>query len=480
MKKLFILLLALIISLLCFSSCDFDLDSLLSSGEGGGESEGGEQNGDCLHENTHITKEAIAPTCVTAGRTAEISCLDCNEIVTQSQILQIDESAHGTLIEIPEVPATCSVIGSTAGKKCSLCDATVVFPSIITKAPHTWVIEESTPVSCTKDGYIGGVVCSECGFTPTEAMINSAPSLYPEGATVSKVLPMYGHYEGAGEHITVLEEEVPSTCTQTGYTAELYCSICNSTVEKEVIPKAPHAYGSNGTCTAAGCSDVADYLGKNVSFLGDSITSYDGYTNNASYNTTLPQNGYYYSSSKLAVSSTWWHLTMSALNLNLCVNNSVDAGRVTNTKANVTSGIDRAKNLHNDNNGAKPDIIVIYLGTNDLANGIADYEFEAGYKLMLQNIRASYPEAEVFCCTLLPESRTPSTKALVAYNDIIKSCAELYGYESIDLYSELSGWSYSKYTISDGTLRVHPTSAGMDLIGDAVIDAIKAAYGKQD
>lgn len=473
MKKLFVLLLALLISLLCLFSCD--LNALVGGGAGGENN-----NEECLHENTTVTKAAVAPTCVSAGRTEEISCSDCQTVVTASSVLPIDEDSHGELVEIPEVPSSCSVIGSTAGSKCSLCDTTVVFPQTMPKTAHTWIIEESKPVSCTEDGYIGGVICTECGYTPTANMINSNPSLYPEGARVAEVLPMYGHYEGAGDHITLLEAAVAPSCIAYGSTAELYCAKCESTIEKEVIPKTPHNYDSNDTCKTTGCSAVAEYPGKYISFLGDSITSYADWSNNPAYNSTLSSNAYYYSSAKLAVTDTWWHQAMTELKLNFCVNNSVDAGRVTDTKEGVSSGIDRALNLYNDKNNQKPDIIVIYLGTNDLAAGILEFDFELGYNKLLSNIKTAYPEAKVFCCTILPESRTPSTNALVSYNNIIKECAESKGYEVIDLYSELSSWSYTKYTFVDNNLRVHPKAEGMDLMSECVVKAIKEFYGRQD
>jgi len=212
-----------------------------------------------------------------------------------------------------------------------------------------------------------------------------------------------------------------------------------------------------------------------ISFLGDSITTYSGYSNNTAYNSTIGGNGVYYTSSKMIVNETWWYQTAVALNMGLCVNNSWDGSRVTDTKATIPSGVERASELHNDNTGKKPDVIVIYMGTNDVGNGIALETFEAAYTEMLNVVKTNYPTADVYCCTLLPESRTEGrTEELEAYNDSIKTMTQNAGYTVIDFYEEISDWDYTSDTFVDGTLRVHPTAAGMDKLSRVAVQVIQA------
>ena len=212
-----------------------------------------------------------------------------------------------------------------------------------------------------------------------------------------------------------------------------------------------------------------------ISFLGDSITTYSGYSNNTAYNSSIGGNGVYYTSSKMIVNETWWYQTAVALNMGLCVNNSWDGSRVTDTKATIPSGVERASELHNDNTGKKPDVIVIYMGTNDVGNGIALETFEAAYTEMLNVVKTNYPTAEVYCCTLLPESRTEGrTEELEAYNDSIKTMTQNAGYTVIDFYGEISDWDYTSDTFVDGTLRVHPTAAGMDKLSKVAVQVIQA------
>ena len=47
-----------------------------------------------------------------------------------------------------------------------------------------------------------------------------------------------------------------------------------------------------------------------------------------------------------------------------------------------------------------PDVILIYLGTNDWANGVDLCKFEDGYAMMLRQICENYKNAEIWCCTL--------------------------------------------------------------------------------
>ena len=115
------------------------------------------------------------------------------------------------------------------------------------------------------------------------------------------------------------------------------------------------------------------FHGKTLSILGDSISTYTGISNNTSYNTTIGKNAVYYNNSthKLlnSVDETWWMQTMDALGMKLCVNNSW-SGSCASDRENPGAGsvayVSRCMQLHNDNTNTNPDIIAIYLGTNDI------------------------------------------------------------------------------------------------------------------
>ena len=223
--------------------------------------------------------------------------------------------------------------------------------------------------------------------------------------------------------------------------------------------------------------------GKTVSFLGDSITTYDGWSNNSGHNTSLGDNATYYNSTLMNVNDTWWKQVVNELKLSLCVNNSCDAGRVTETN-DKPSGFERCTELSRGN-GQAPDIIIVYLGTNDLGNGIelegedgdsTEY-FISSYAMMLDNIKSLYPDADVFVCTLLPEDRNTEDR-LLEYNTAIKSIAQSFGADVIDLYADsgITRANYLQYVIDQGTLRVHPNEAGMDKITQTVVKALTEFY----
>lgn len=215
-----------------------------------------------------------------------------------------------------------------------------------------------------------------------------------------------------------------------------------------------------------------------ISFLGDSITTYDGWSNNASYNSTIGNNGVYYTSDKMPVYSTYWHKVASAFGMGLCVNNSWDGARVTDTKAGIPDGKTRAAQLHNDNKGISPDVIVINLGTNDLANGIGEDEFISAYKDMLDVIKADYPEATIFCCGILPESRNDDNgeieKRLDYYNDALYELSDEYQFYFISPAYPFISWEYESDTFVDSSgLRVHPNVAGMNKLAKWIISEMK-------
>lgn len=229
--------------------------------------------------------------------------------------------------------------------------------------------------------------------------------------------------------------------------------------------------------------------GKYVSIVGDSISTYQGYNNNTNYNSTIGSNAVYYNSSRLAdVNDTWWLSTINELEMELLVNNSWSGSTVSTFHGNTSAGcMTRSANLHNDHTGVQPDIIVIYLGINDLYHGatLGEFtsleeiydestktyignviEFSDAYATMIHKIINNYPEAEVYCCTLpnYPKAQLP------AWNETITYVADYFDVNLVDFYNDS--------TISSSTLSslmidgIHPNKAGMKVMKDCVVEAI--------
>lgn len=208
--------------------------------------------------------------------------------------------------------------------------------------------------------------------------------------------------------------------------------------------------------------------GKKLSILGDSISTYKGVSNDATANSTLIYNPYYYRD-PLPLDKTYWRLVMEQFGLTLCVNNSWSGGNLSG-RDNPDSGVNRANELARDD-GTAPDIIIVFMGINDLGRRVDISVFSADYEHTLMTIRGRYPNA-IVCCVNIPDRDISMKKRTEAFNDIIASAAKAAG-ESFfiaDLFhSRLNNDCYYTNTL-DG---LHPDEDGMRMIAEVVIDAIK-------
>ncbi len=230
---------------------------------------------------------------------------------------------------------------------------------------------------------------------------------------------------------------------------------------------------------------------KKVSILGDSISTYEGVSNNPNISKSLQGYLVHYKE-PFKEEDTWWGKTIKELKMNLVVNNSYSASSVSDIRGSYDRGevyISRISNLHN-NNGEKPDIILIYIGVNDLGDGatcISDFNdeyfkvieqdnfkpknhsFDESYALMLYKIKKNYPDADVFCLTM-PLMICNTIERCSIYNNAIKTFCEHYHMNTIDIFEVIS--DYQRYT-TDG---VHPNKMGMKEMTNKVIKILKEFY----
>lgn len=186
------------------------------------------------------------------------------------------------------------------------------------------------------------------------------------------------------------------------------------------------------------------------------------------------------------MADTWWDKVIGFFGGELLVNNSWSGSRV--TKLPGRNGLlpsacsdERTSSLHI--NSVMPDVIVVYLGTNDWAFGANagndtrllgedDNElFDLAYNNMLNKLKTNYPHSEIWCCTLSetfmsknPDFTFPhkySGMHIEEYNEIIRKISFRNKCKLIDLYR-----CKMPYDSIDGT---HPTSVGMSTIATAVI-----------
>lgn len=72
--------------------------------------------------------------------------------------------AHtGKTTQVPEVPATCTETGLTAGVRCADCGKVISGCETIPANGHTEEIIPAVPPTETEEGWTEGVKCSVCG-----------------------------------------------------------------------------------------------------------------------------------------------------------------------------------------------------------------------------------------------------------------------------------------------------------------------------
>lgn len=207
--------------------------------------------------------------------------------------------------------------------------------------------------------------------------------------------------------------------------------------------------------------------GKNISILGDSISTYRGASNDASSNATIASNPYFYME-PFPIEATYWMRLIESLDMNLCVNNSWSGGNLSGIN-DSNSGVNRAKHLSQEN-GENPNLIIVFMGLNDLGRGVDAFMFASDYERTLDIIKNTYPDASV-CCVNLPDRDIMLKKRTELFNNAIDKAVLKAGdnFFVADLFnSRLNNDFYYMNTV-DG---LHPDEDGMKIILEVVEAAI--------
>lgn len=221
--------------------------------------------------------------------------------------------------------------------------------------------------------------------------------------------------------------------------------------------------------------EKSPYKGKLFSVLGDSISTFE--------DLCPPYYPVYYQHERRVLnglsdaSDCWWQMVVDHFGGKLLCNCSYSGGYVVKSPYHPDSP---ASALHPDRirglskNDVAPDVILLYLGTNDLGYGTMQpsedplCDFTYAYGELLNRLHLCYPRAEVICFTLCPSdgTRVPLCD-FVRYNEVIVSSAKRYGDTVVDLYDP-----NVRYPTED---RMHPNREGMKMIAQRAIEKL---YGK--
>lgn len=208
-------------------------------------------------------------------------------------------------------------------------------------------------------------------------------------------------------------------------------------------------------------------MSRQISIMGDSISTYEGY-NPPGY-VIYYRDDVLYENEIDSVNDTWWKQVIDGLGGELCVNNSYSGSLVSGIYDPSACSAVRCSALHGEQ---VPDVILIYIGSNDRGNSIdigldapQDIKtFYGAYRTMLKQLKANYPKAKIVCGTLLigklkdfndpPNDRF--IKETSRYNDAIKLAVEEEGCLLADLALNCERYETLDYC--------HPTKNGHELM----------------
>ena len=233
--------------------------------------------------------------------------------------------------------------------------------------------------------------------------------------------------------------------------------------------------GTNGYPVIYGCpiaSSTATSTKTRVSLIGDSITTYQGYT-------LFPSNYQYPKSSYTdftSVTQTYWYQLIygKMTNALLEANSSHTATCVQNTTKNGYPGygfLNRYADLGN------PDVIFINGGTNDswsfnLPVGTLDftiatddldtYQFAQAYDKLIRLLEGKYPDAKIFC--IIGDCVMDSQYS--AYAQVIRDVCNHYEIHYAEVvFADRAASTYDS---------VHPNVAGMNEMADQIWEQVKS------
>jgi len=220
-------------------------------------------------------------------------------------------------------------------------------------------------------------------------------------------------------------------------------------------------------------------VGKKVSILGDSISTF--YSPSSSMNSYYSEVGRYYYPTYCQdvkeVGATWWGKLLANTSMNIGINNSWSGSTAIGNTESAGCSDARIKTLVE--NGS-PDIVILYLGTNDVCSGFDANNFIEAYEMILKKLYAICAP-QVYVCTLgySPYKGMKYTEELrLAYNQKIKDFANKHDLGIIPLDEYVCSDNYQLYLNDNLHYKFKGTTLLAQIAEKAICDYNGLTYDK--
>lgn len=190
----------------------------------------------------------------------------------------------------------------------------------------------------------------------------------------------------------------------------------------------------------------SELSGKKISILGDSISTF--YAPGSPMNSYYSEEGRYYypryCQDVKTVEKTWWGQLINNTKMVLGINNSWSGSTAVGNKVGNGCSDERINTLVENGN---PDIVILYLGTNDVCAGYSAETFIEAYEIILSKIY-NLCTAQVYVCTLGYSAYTGmkyTDKNRISYNEAIRAFANKHNLCVIPLDEYVMEDNYKLY-----------------------------------
>lgn len=225
-----------------------------------------------------------------------------------------------------------------------------------------------------------------------------------------------------------------------------------------------------------------DITGKKLSILGDSISTF--YSKDSDMNSYYGEEGRYYypiyCGDVRRVELTWWGQLLNNTKMELGINNSWSGSTAVGSGESAGCSDIRIRTLIEN---GKPDIVILYLGTNDVCSGISASEFISAYETILTKLY-NICTPQVYVCTLgySPYKGMKYTeKARLQYNAAIREFASKHDIGVIPIDEYVVEDNYSYYLNDNLHYKYNGTTLLSKIVEKAICDYNKIEYkGKID